>query len=73
MVMGFNWFVIWSPMFAFLIFDRILYYQRPGVLICYNCRHNFRGLDDATLEAVESFDLEVHDRFQYIHENQKDL
>lgn len=71
MYMGYNWFVVWSPMPLFLIFDRFLYYFRPPVLICYKCKHNFRGLSEKDLESIESFDLETHDRYEFQEEFKK--
>jgi hypothetical protein len=68
MYMGYNWFVVWSPMPLFLVFDRALYYLRPPILICYKCKHNFRGLTEKDLESIEAFDLETHDRYEFQEE-----
>ena len=68
MYMGYNWFVVWSPMPLFLVFDRALYYLRPPILICYKCKHNFRGLTEKDLELIEAFDLETHDRYEFQEE-----
>ncbi len=71
MYMGYNWFVVWSPMPLFLVFDRALYYLRPPILICYKCKHNFRGLTEKDLESIEAFDLEIHDRYEFQEEFKK--
>jgi glutaredoxin len=71
MYMGYNWFVVWSPMPLFLVFDRALYYLRPPILICYKCKHNFRGLTEKDLESIEAFDLETHDRYEFQEEFKK--
>jgi len=70
MYMGYNWFIIWSPMFVVLIFDFALFRSRPVVAICYQCKHIFRGIPPKALEEIEGFDLEIHDRYKYV-ENQE--
>ncbi len=70
MAMGYNWFIIWSPMFAFLIFDRSFYYTRPLVAICYRCKHVVRGISKVDLEETDGFELEIYDRYKYKEQNQ---
>lgn len=65
MAMGYNWFLVWSPMLVVLIVDRGFYWIRPVVAICYNCEAKFRGLDQSALDVIEGFDLETHDRIHY--------
>ncbi len=65
MAMGYNWFLVWSPMLVVLIIDRTFYWIRPVVAICYNCESKFRGLDQSALDQIEGFDLETHDRIHY--------
>lgn len=71
MYMGYNWFIIWSPMLVVLIVDRVLLQMRPVVAICYNCKHILRGIPAEALDTLESFDLEIYDRYKYKEENSK--
>ena len=70
MYMGYNWFLTWSPMLVVLFFDRILLQMRPVVAICYGCKHVFRGVSSEELEELDSFNLELYDRYKYKEENQ---
>lgn len=70
MAMGYNWFIIWSPMFLFLIFDRVLFRVRPLVAICYRCKHVLRGITAERLEEIDGFELEIYDRYKYREANE---
>lgn len=69
MYMGYNWFVIWSPMFILLFFDRIMNALRPVAAICYKCKHVVRGLSSSELEKIDGFELEIYDRYKYKEQN----
>jgi hypothetical protein len=69
MYMGFNWFVIWSPMLVVLIFDRVMLGLRPVVAVCYNCKHVIRGLPKSAMEDLDGFELEIYDRYKYKEEH----
>lgn len=64
-----NWFLVWSPMFLALILDRLFAKLSQNVAICYNCEHIYRGLSEEELAPLESFDLEIYDRFKYKNEH----
>jgi hypothetical protein len=65
MVMGFDWWIIWSPMFVALVLDRFFARKSEDVLICYRCDHIHRGLTREQASGFEPFDLETHDRHRY--------
>lgn len=65
MYMGYDWWIIWSPMFVILIMDRGFAWTRPLILICYQCEHIFRGIPQDQVQKFEAFDLELHDRIHY--------
>lgn len=69
MALGYNWFIIWSPMFVMLFVDRGLSWVRPLVAICYRCKHVIRGISKEKLEEIDGFELEIYDRYKYIEEN----
>lgn len=69
MAMGYNWFIIWSPMFVLLFIDRGLNWLRPLVAICYQCKHVVRGMPKAALEEIDGFELVIYDRYKYKEEN----
>ena len=62
---GYNWFLTWSPMLAFLIMDRGFAMTSPPVVICYKCEHLHRGLSREVAEGFPPFDLDEHDRILY--------
>lgn len=65
MYMGYNWFIIWSPMFVLLFFDRIMNAIRPVAAICYQCKHVVRNVSKEDLEKIDGFELEIYDRYKY--------
>jgi hypothetical protein len=66
MAMGYNWFIVWSPMLVALVIDRTFAALNPLVVVCYKCSHIYRGLDrDAVYRKYGPFDLEIYDRYQY--------
>jgi uncharacterized protein (DUF983 family) len=73
MAMGYNWFIIWSPMFVLLFVDRTLNWVRPLAAICYQCKHVVRGISKADLEEVDGFELEIYDRYKYKEEHSDTL
>ena len=60
-----NWFVIWSPMVAFLVIDRVCAWNAEPVAICYMCEHIHRGLTKSQAAQYPGFDLELSDRLHY--------
>ena len=66
MYLGFNWFLVWSPMLAALVIDRTFAYTNPLTVICYKCGLLFRGLEKHSVyKTFEAFDLEKYDRIHY--------
>lgn len=65
MVLGYEWLVIWSPMFLALALDRFFAWNSQDVVICYRCDHLHRGLSHGQAARFEAFDLETHDRYRY--------
>jgi len=65
MVLGYDWLIIWSPMFLALILDRFFAWKSADVVICYECGQLFRGLSREQTAGLESFDLETYDRYRY--------
>ena len=64
-VEGYNWYLTWSPMLAFLVLDRVFAWTSPIVVICYKCEHLHRGLPRDVAEKFPGFDLDEHDRIHY--------
>ena len=61
-----RWSLVWAPMFAALILDRIFINRwADTVLVCYRCEHLVRGIPKEELSGVDAFDLEIHDRYRY--------
>jgi hypothetical protein len=60
-----NWWLIWSPMFAIVVIDRIFAATSPLAVLCYMCEHVHRGLKREDAARFPSFDLEMHDRLHY--------
>ena len=70
MAMGYNWFIVWSPMLAALIVDRSFAAINPLIIVCYKCSHIYRGLEkDLVYKSYGPFDLEIYDRYQYSEKN----
>ncbi|MBP7843858.1 MAG: hypothetical protein KA116_03520 [Proteobacteria bacterium] len=63
--MGYNWWLVWSPMFLTLIIDRSFHAIRPVVAICYDCSLIYRGLNPSDLDKIAGFSLDTYDRIQY--------
>ena len=63
--LGFNWWLIWSPMLVALLVDRFFFYASPIVVLCYRCGRIHRGLTRSQAESVAPFDLELSDRLLY--------
>ena len=66
-IAGFNWWAIWSPMPAFLIFDFTISKMSSSAVLCYKCEHIHRPKENSqdSLKNVEDFDLEHYDRVHY--------
>jgi len=62
---GCNWFLVWSPMLAVVLLDRVFAVFSPTVILCYQCGHVHRGPAKVDTEKYPVFDLEVYDRLHY--------
>lgn len=64
-VKQYNWFLIWAPLPAFLILDRVLDRYVDRAVLCYLCESVFEGLSPEALKSIDEFDLDTKDRLLY--------
>ena len=48
---------------VFAVFDLVLYFSLPNIVLCYSCRAIYRGLPIS--DKVGGFDLKIHDRYTF--------
>ena len=65
MVLGYNWWIIWSPMFAALLLDLLFRRISHDAVICYRCGVIHRGLTKDEARTFAAFDLDTFDRYRY--------
>ena len=65
MVLGYNWWIIWSPMFVALALDLLFRRLSSDAVICYRCGLIHRGLSQDVARSFPAFDLDTFDRYRY--------
>lgn len=66
-IAGFNWWITWSPMPAFIIFDFSISKTSQYAVLCYKCEHIHRpkASKQEIEKLVNEFDLDHFDRVHY--------
>ncbi len=62
-----NWWLVWSPMPAFFLLDRLFARKSDSAILCYKCEHIHRFSDSLKTfsESFPEFDLDTYDRVHY--------
>jgi hypothetical protein len=66
-ISDFDWFIVWSPMPAFFILDRVFAKKSSTAILCYKCEHIHRSPDSEAMQQneISEFDLDTYDRIHY--------